>query len=367
MAFIYGAQSYDSENAVIRASVENYDSVKRSYNDKVVVRVKTTNANESISLSPPLTYEQAIAEFDYSVQLLVSDTVTGVTKTIDSLLLDSEIEKRRNETYLPENLLKYEIGTLKFGDAGAVNVIIDSEVTVPLSTYHQIKDDDSDYAKNIIDIQNQIEELTTEAVNALEAVYDGGGDSDLVASLVSDLETVKTISRDEIINKTETKLPYKAGIRMTVFSGYWGEDVNHVNNTPTSTSIVQDFVSTQPTNTTYQYKGYLVVSESGYYKFSLRSDDAGHVWIGSNALSGFTTSNSISKHPGLHPIGAGGWIDNTVYLEKGFVPFRAIQGNEGGGGNLIINITKPDGIQINMEDKDVYGNMKHLKYKAVDF
>lgn len=39
---------------------------------------------------------------------------------------------------------------------------------------------------------------------------------------------------------------------------------------------------------------------TGNYTFSLTTDDAGYMWIGSNAVSGYTTSNATIQNGGLH-------------------------------------------------------------------
>ena len=103
-----------------------------------------------------------------------------------------------------------------------------------------------------------------------------------------------------------------SGLYYQIFNGYFNDDVTFFSSasylfpsgsTGVSTNLTNLGLATnQKTianqNLTYfsvQWTGYLTtpVGTSGTWTFSTTSDDSSYIWIGSNALSGFTTSNAL--------------------------------------------------------------------------
>jgi len=89
--------------------------------------------------------------------------------------------------------------------------------------------------------------------------------------------------------------------------------------------------------------GYFRASVSGTHTFYLATDDGSYLWIGPNALVGYTTSNANIQHPTYNSFNP---ISYTVTLLAGtYYPIR-IHWTEGGGGDdLRFSFTPPGGIQ----------------------
>ena len=89
--------------------------------------------------------------------------------------------------------------------------------------------------------------------------------------------------------------------------------------------------------------GYFRASVSGTYTFYLASDDGSYIWIGPNALVGYTTSNANIQHPsyaGFTPITC------TVTLLAGtYYPIRIHYTEGAGGDDLRFSFTPPGGTQ----------------------
>jgi hypothetical protein len=78
-------------------------------------------------------------------------------------------------------------------------------------------------------------------------------------------------------------------------------------------------------NTSIQYKGYFLATYTGTHTFYLNSDDGSWLWIGTTALSGYTTSNALVKNGGLHGLAE---VSATISLVAGtYYPIRIQFGN----------------------------------------
>lgn len=127
---------------------------------------------------------------------------------------------------------------------------------------------------------------------------------------------------------------YTAGLYRTTFTNY---NVNTVNLTVFSTpanrgasSVVTSLdCATSTTHLGYEFIGYILPDYTGTWTFStggLNVDDAYSVWIGANAITGYTTGNatfSVSLTQG----------SGTVSLTSGtYYPIRIQFGNNAGPG-----------------------------------
>ena len=91
--------------------------------------------------------------------------------------------------------------------------------------------------------------------------------------------------------------------------------------------------------------GYFRASVSGTHTFYLATDDGSYLWIGPNALVGYTTSNANIQHPTFNSFNP---ISYTVTLLAGtYYPIRIHWTESGGGGgdDLRFSFTPPGGIQ----------------------
>lgn len=125
------------------------------------------------------------------------------------------------------------------------------------------------------------------------------------------------------------------------YVGYHGDnpswfDTATISQTATGVTALNNF-SSSPDNASedyysWQWLGYFKPSTSEEYTFYLSSDDGSYLWIGNNAVSGYTTSNALVNNGGAHGsvevAGSIALVANTYY------PIR-IQFGEIGGGDII--------------------------------
>lgn len=130
-------------------------------------------------------------------------------------------------------------------------------------------------------------------------------------------------------------LPYNPGAYQTTYSGDWLGNVAFFNTaTATGTSVVTNFtIPSQPTNTSEQYLGYIKADYTGTWTFAMTSDDSAMIWIGDNAISGYTAGNAL-----ISTTFGTGTLSGTYPMIAGyFYPVRLMYGNGGGPGSL--NVT----------------------------
>lgn len=122
-----------------------------------------------------------------------------------------------------------------------------------------------------------------------------------------------------------------AGLYQYTQTGYYNDDVNFFTSM-TATGPTNNINSTLATLTTsYQYLGYFLATATGIYRFGIASDDAGYLFLGDTAVSGYTTNNAIIAQPGLR--GAAYTYSRNYLLRSGtYYPIRFMTGNNGGAG-----------------------------------
>jgi hypothetical protein len=122
-----------------------------------------------------------------------------------------------------------------------------------------------------------------------------------------------------------------AGLYQYSQAGYYNDNVNFFTSM-TAVGPTNNIASTLNTVTTsYQYLGYFLPASTAIYTFGIASDDAGYLWIGDTAVSGYTTSNAIIAQPGLR--GAAYTYSGNIALTAGvYYPIRFMTGNNGGAG-----------------------------------
>jgi hypothetical protein len=98
-------------------------------------------------------------------------------------------------------------------------------------------------------------------------------------------------------------LNYNAGLYKTTYAGYHSENpVFFATATPATyganpatsiqTTIIQEPSSDDGSNFSVQWLGYFKPITTETYTLFILSDDGSYLWIGANALSGFTTANA---------------------------------------------------------------------------
>ena len=126
-----------------------------------------------------------------------------------------------------------------------------------------------------------------------------------------------------------------AGLYQYSQAGYYNDDVNFF--TAMSPVGPTNNISSQllTATTSYQYLGYFLASTTGVYRFGIASDDAGYLWLGDLAISGYTTLNAAIAQPGIR--GAAYTYSRNFLLRAGtYYPIRFMTGqNTGGAGQFL--------------------------------
>lgn len=160
----------------------------------------------------------------------------------------------------------------------------------------------------------------------------------------------------------------RRGLVFKIYDGYYNDDVNYTNTaslrtinmlgpntsnvvnfrsiyTSTNGSVNNDPIYAQSITVliyyTVLYTGYFLAPLTGSYTFSTTSDDSSFIWIGPEALSGYTVLNALVKNGGRH-----GAIERTgiINLVAGqYYPIRMVFGQDGGDAVFEVYSIFPDG------------------------
>jgi len=179
-------------------------------------------------------------------------------------------------------------------------------------------------------------------------VLEGSNDSTTWSTIhVQSTDASITTSRTtatQIFYITRGQSPYIAGLYRTRYSGYFSDDVNFfatatATATTVQTTVIEEPITDDGENFSMQWLGYFLPTTTETYTFYLSSDDASYMWIGNNAVSGFTTANATVNNGGLHgPVEFSG----TAALTAGvYYPIRIQYGELTGGDVLTFNHSTP--------------------------
>lgn len=117
---------------------------------------------------------------------------------------------------------------------------------------------------------------------------------------------------------------YSAGLVRNIYTnGYFAGNVNWFNSfSPTNTvfpATVLDFGSFN-TVRSEQLLGYWYAPTTDVYTFTLFNTDAGYLWLGRTALTGFTTGNALVNNGGIHNLNS---VQGSISLVAGnYYPMR---------------------------------------------
>jgi hypothetical protein len=123
----------------------------------------------------------------------------------------------------------------------------------------------------------------------------------------------------------------RAGVYKITYSGYHGDNVAFTDTaTVTAAEVATNFtIASIAENTTVLYVGYLLANYTGTWTFTLTSDDGAYLWIGANAVSGYTTGNASATST----YNTTGTITSSITAGQ-YYPIRILFGNGPVGGNL---------------------------------
>ena len=143
---------------------------------------------------------------------------------------------------------------------------------------------------------------------------------------------------------------YLAGLYKTTYAGYHNETpsffataIPTTYNANPATSVQTTAISEPGTddgsNFSCQWLGYFVPTTTETHTFFISSDDGSYLWVGVNALTGFTTANATVNNGGAHgtvEVSAG------VSLAAGtYYPIRMQFGEIGGGDVFTFSYSTP--------------------------
>lgn len=123
----------------------------------------------------------------------------------------------------------------------------------------------------------------------------------------------------------------QAGIRKVTYTGYHEDNVAFTDTaTVTATETTINFtIASIAETTTVLYTGYLLANYTGDWTFTLTGDDSSYLWIGANAVSGYTTVNRTA----FANYNTTGTV--TVAITAGeYYPVRLLYGNGPAAGYL---------------------------------
>jgi len=134
-------------------------------------------------------------------------------------------------------------------------------------------------------------------------------------------------------NDTLTLTPgaLRTGVKKVTYTGYHGEAVAFTDTAVvTDTTTANNFnIASIAENTTVLYTGYFLGTYTGDWTFTQTGDDGAYFWIGSNAVSGYTTANANAAST----YNTTGTV--TVAITAGvYYPIRLLYGNGPAGGFL---------------------------------
>ena len=143
---------------------------------------------------------------------------------------------------------------------------------------------------------------------------------------------------------------FSNGLHKTTYAGYHSENPSvFATATPTAygsnpatsvqTTAISEAATDDGSNFMVQWLGYFKPTTTQTYTLYISSDDGSYLWIGANALSGFTTSNANINNGGAH-----GNVEQsgTVALTAGtYYPIRIQFGEIGGGDVFSFNYSTP--------------------------
>ena len=149
---------------------------------------------------------------------------------------------------------------------------------------------------------------------------------------------------------TSWTLSYTAGVFKTTYSGYFNDNVNFfATATPASvggnpatsvpTTEITEPATDDGSNFSCQWLGYFKPTTTETYTFFTSSDDASYVWVGSNSITGFTTTNSTVNNGGLHGTQE---RSGSIALTAGtYYPLRVQFGELNGGDIMTFSYSTP--------------------------
>jgi len=147
-----------------------------------------------------------------------------------------------------------------------------------------------------------------------------------------------------IPKRGEAITTYANGLYGKRYVGYFSDDVNWFSTATLHGDVnqlteINNFTNNAETYS-WQWLGYFKANSTENYTFYTSSDDASYLWIGSNAINGFTTANANINNGNGHPETR---VDSSpINLIAGtYYPIRVQFGENGGGDIMSLGFSTP--------------------------
>jgi hypothetical protein len=139
-------------------------------------------------------------------------------------------------------------------------------------------------------------------------------------------------------------ITYTNGLYGKRYLSYFDDDVNWFNTATLHGDVNQlteiNGFTSDDDYYSWQWLGYFKASSTENYTFYTSSDDASYLWIGSNALAGFTTDNANVNNGGLHDVNE--VASSPISLTAGvYYPIRVQFGELEGGDVITVSFQTP--------------------------
>ena len=135
-------------------------------------------------------------------------------------------------------------------------------------------------------------------------------------------------------------------------NGYFGLDFTPTNDdleffdnpvvapvTETQGTLVTLNITSQPQFNSILLIGYFLAPTTETYTFFTSTDDASYMWIGPNAIEGYTHTNAVVQNGGLHGVAE---QSGTISLTQNiYYPIRIMFGNNSGPGTMVVSYSTP--------------------------
>lgn len=149
-----------------------------------------------------------------------------------------------------------------------------------------------------------------------------------------------------------------AGLIGAKYSGYFADNTSFFNSRKpigrTQKFSRISFSKDTESRISWQWTGYFRPTKSGVWKIRTSSDDASYVWIGSDAIANYNSSNALLKAPGIHaPLPASATIE---LIAGAYYPIRIQYGEEGGLEEFKLFVTPPGGKETSNLSSLVFHN-----------
>jgi len=131
-----------------------------------------------------------------------------------------------------------------------------------------------------------------------------------------------------------------------------------VNTISTIVIGTNSFVTTTASRLSVQWLGYFRSDFTGNWTFSTTSDDCSYVWLGDNAVTGYTTANAIVNNGGGHS-STKVTSSNQSLVNGIYYPIRIQYGQNTGGIAMIFTFSNTNGISNRTDGTGYFYNINN--------